>query len=212
MKKTGKNNQGMSLVEMIAAIAILSLCMAGFSLFIIKIWKTNAYIYETGQDTYVASRSVNLISDDMRKTAQAENGDYPILLASDFDLTAFIDIDNDGKTEKVHYFLDQDGDELQKEISEPSGSNPPTYSEEDDSVEILASHVVNHPGDPVFSYFGRNYLSDQTPFEVPVSSGEIVNIRLVKGKLLVDIRPYHSPDHVAIESFAQLRNLKDYEQ
>lgn len=202
----------MSFVEMIVAIGIFSLCLAGFSVFIIKIWKANAYIYETGQDTYIASRCVNLITDDMRKTAQAENGDYSLKLASDFDLTAFIDIDDDGKTEKVHYFLDQDTDELKKGVSEPSGSNPPAYSDGDDSVETLASHVVNESDDPAFSYFGRDYLSDQTPFEVPVSSAEIVSIRLVKVKLLVDIRPYHSPDHVVIESFAQLRNLKDYEQ
>jgi hypothetical protein len=112
----------------------------------------------------------------------------------------------------VHYFLDDNSQEIKKGIAEPSGDNPPTYPSGDDSVEVLASHIVNDSGDPIFSYFGRNYFSDQTPFTTHVSFGEILNIRLVKVKLLVDIRPYHSPDHVAIESFAQLRNLKDHEQ
>jgi hypothetical protein len=79
-------------------------------------------------------------------------------------------------------------------------------------VEVLASHVVNGSEDPVFSYFGRNYFSDETPFDTPVEAGEISSIRLVKVNLLVDVRPYHSPDHVTIESFVQLRNLKDHEQ
>jgi hypothetical protein len=204
--------KGMSLIEMVVAIAIFIFCLTGFSFFYVKIWKANSYIYEAGQDTYVASRSVNLTADEIKMAAQAENGDYPIKSASDFEFTVYVDDDEDGKTEKIHYFLDLDTDILKKGISEPTSDNPPSYSEEDDSVETITSHVVNEADDPVFSYFGRNFFSDDTPFDSPVSSEDIMLIKLVKVKLLVDVRPYHSPDHVAVESFAQLRNLKDYEQ
>jgi prepilin-type N-terminal cleavage/methylation domain-containing protein len=207
MNKICKNFQGMSLVEVIVAIGIFSVCMAGLSLFLVNTWKYNSYIYETGQDSLIASRAVNLVVKDLRKIKQADNGDYPVRSASDFDLTVFVDIDEDGDAEKVHYFVDQNSNELRMGVSEPSSSNPPAYSSGDDSVEILASHIVNDSDQVVFSYFGNNYLSNQTPFAVPVDSGEIINIKLIKVNLLVDIRPYQSPDHVTVESFVQLRNL-----
>jgi prepilin-type N-terminal cleavage/methylation domain-containing protein len=207
MGKILKNYQGMSLIEVIVAIGIFSLGIAGFSTLFVKSWQTNAYIYETGQDSFIASRSVSLVVEDLRRAKQAENGDYLIKSASNFDLIVFIDVDNDNEAEKVHYFLDQNTDELKRGISQPSSSNPPSYSSGDDSIEVLASHIVNNSDNPLFSYFSNNYISDQTPFDVPVASGELINIRLVKVKLLVDIRPYHSPDYVTIESFAKLRNI-----
>jgi len=212
MKKIFSDNRGLSIVEMLIVIWIMSVLMTGISIFLVKIWKDHAYTYETGQDTMIASRSVNLVGEDLRRTRQADNGDYAIVSADEFEVTAYIDIDNDDVTEKVHYFLDRGADQLKMGVSEPSGDIPPVYPSGDDTVEVLASHVVNEDADPPFGYFGRDYLLDDTPFSTPVGAGEIINIRLVKIKLLVDVRPYHSPDHVTIESFVQLRNLKDHEQ
>jgi len=212
MKKIFLDNRGLSLTEMLIVIGIMSLAMTGTAAFIAHVWKINAYIYETGQDTTIASRTVDLITTDLRRTRQADNGDYAISDADDFDLTAYIDIDGDETTERVHYFLDRDTDELKRGVTDPTGDIPPQYPSGDDTVETLASHVVNGDGMPVFTYFGRYYFADSTPFETPVESMEIINIRLVKVKLLVDVRPYHSPDHVPIESFVHLRNLKDHEQ
>lgn len=205
--KKRKNYPGLTLVELVVAITIVSLSVTGMSIFFIKAWRTNAYIYETGQDSLIASRVANSLVSDLRRAQEADNGDYLISSASEFDLIIYIDIDNDDDVEKVHYFLDQNTDKLSIGISEPSSSNPPTYSSGDDTVKVLASHVVNDSTTPLFSYFGNNYLSDSTPFSVPVSSSEISDIRLIKVNLWVDIRPYNSPDHITIESFAKLRNI-----
>ena len=194
-------------MEMIVAISIFSLGIAGFSLLFVKSWQMNSYIYETGQDSFIASRAVGIIINDLRRTRQADNGDYAIKSASDTDLVLYIDIDNDGETERVHYYLDSNADELRMGITDPSGNNPVIYPSGDDSVSVLASHVVNDSSHPVFSYFGNNYFTDNTPFSVPVDSSEIANIKIVKTSLWVDIRPYYSPDHITVESFAQLRNL-----
>jgi prepilin-type N-terminal cleavage/methylation domain-containing protein len=207
VKKSILNRSGLTLVELIVAIAIVSLSIAGMSIFFIKSWKMNAYIYETGQDSLIASRTVNSMTNNLRRIKQADNGDYPIYSASSFDLVTYVDVDNDGDTEKIHYFLNLNTDTLSMGVSEPSSSNPPTYSSGDDSVQVLSTHVLNNSETPLFSYFGNNYLTDSTPFSVPVSSSEIGNIRMVKVNLWVDIRPYSSPDFITIESFAQFRNL-----
>lgn len=207
MEKNFRKYKGLSFVEMIIAIGIFTMGILGFSLLFSKSWQMNSYIYETGQDSFVASRAVGNLVNDLRRARQADNGDYLIKSASDMDLVLYIDIDNDGATEKVHYFLDEDADELEMGVTEPSGTNPVTYASADGTVSILASHVVNDSDHPVFSYFGNNYFSDNTPFSVPVSSDEIADIRMIKASLWVDIRPYHSPDHITVESFAQLRNI-----
>ena len=208
MEKKYKKIKGMSLMEMIVAIGIMSIAMAGFSVLFVKSWQMNSYIFETGQDSFIASRAVRILVDDLRRARQADNGDYLISSASDMDLVIYIDIDNDNVTEKVHYYLDGSEDELNVGISNPSGSGSSiTYPSGDDAVSTLAAHVVNDSEHPVFSYFGNNYFSDNTPFGTPVSSGEIVNIRIIKTSLWVDIRPYQSPDHITVESFAQLRNI-----
>lgn len=212
MKKEHKKYKGMSLVEVMVAIGIFSIGILGFSLLLVSSWKSYSFIYETGQDSFVASRAVNLVVNDLRKIRQADNGDYPIKSASEFDLVVYVDIDNDGETEKVHYFLDQDNNLLRMGISEPSSDTPPEYSSGDDSVQTLASHVVNDSDKPAFSYFGSNYFNDAVPFTVPVASGKLSNIRIIRVELLIDIRPYNSPDHVSIQSISQLRNLKDYEE
>lgn len=209
MKEKYKKMEGLTFVETIVAIGIISLAVTGFSLLFVKSWKMNSYIFETGQDSFIASRAVGTLVDDLRRARQADNGDYLIKSASDMDLVLYVDIDNDNVTEKVHYYLDQDEDELMMGISNPSGSGSSvTYPSGDDSVSVLAGHVVNDSGHPVFSYFGNNYFLNNTPFSVPVSSGEIVNIRIIKTSLWVDIRPYQSPDHITVESFAQLRNIR----
>lgn len=207
MRKKIKKYKGLSFVEMIIAIGIFTMGILGFSLLFSKSWQMNSYIYETGQDSFVASRAVGNLVNDLRRARQADNGDYLIKSASDMDLVLYIDIDNDGATEKVHYFLDEDEDELEMGVTEPFGTNPVTYSSSDDTVSVLASHVVNDSEHPIFSYFGNNYFSDSTPFSVPVNTDEIADIRMVKVSLWVDIRPYQSPDHITIESFAQLRNI-----
>jgi prepilin-type N-terminal cleavage/methylation domain-containing protein len=207
IKKNRKNCSGLTLVEMIIAIAIMAMVSTGMSIFFIRSWKTNAYIYETGQDSFIASRLVNTTVDNLRRIRSADNGDYPIYSASEFDLVVYMDIDNDNDAEKVHYFLDQDTDEFRIGISEPSASNPPTYSSGDDSVSILSRHVLNDATTPIFSYFSNNYLADPTPFSAPVNSSEIINIKMIKINVWIDIRPYTSPDFINIESFAKLRNI-----
>jgi len=209
MNSKNKNFRGMGLVEMLIAIAIFTMGIGGFSILFQRSWQTNSYIYETGQDVFLASRAVNLIVSDLRRAKQADNGDYLFKSGDDFDLIIYIDIDKDGDVEKVHYYLELDDDQLIRGVSEPSSDNPPTYSSGDDSTTVLASHIVNSSSQPVFSYYSNNYLSDSNPFETPIDYEDIDNIRLIKVHLWADTRPYHSPDYTNIESFAQIRNLID---
>lgn len=195
----------MTLTEVLMAVFIMAITMEGFALLYMRSLRSNAFILEEGMTVFAVSRAVNSMVSDLRKIRQSDGGAYPILLGSDSELTVFLDIDSDGATEKVRYFLD--GSDMKRGVSDPiTDTAPVTYPDGDDSVSIIATRIVNTENQPVFYYYNENYPGDQVnnPLVTPVSVGDV---RLVKIHLLMNIDPARAPDNVNIQSFVQLRNL-----
>lgn len=199
--------RGMSFIEMIVAILIMLLGMSGFTYLFVDSWRSNKFIIEMGNASLLASRSVNNLVADLRKVRQADNGDYPIESGDDFDIKVYIDIDNDGVTERVHYYL-QSGS-LYRGVREPVGNLPVDYPNGDGTTTLLANSIINSNAQPVFSYYNDEYPSDTTnnPLATPVNVAEV---KMVKVHLMVNIDPLNVPEHINIESFAELRNLNGY--
>lgn len=201
--------RGMTLIEVIVAIFIMLVGMEGFTLLFLRSWQTNSFILETGLAASVASRAVNTSVSELRKIRQGDNGDYPLELGDEFELTAYIDIDADGVTERVHYFL-ENGD-FKRGIREPSATLPVTYASGDGSVTVLASAIANETTEPVFTYYNEDYPGDivNNPLTTPVG---IRDARLVKVRLVVNLDPNNVPEDTNIESFVEFRNLNSYTQ
>lgn len=197
----------MSFVEMIVALSIMSLGMVGFSMLLVNSWNSNKFIVEMGSAAQVASRGVNRVVAELRKIRQADNGDYPIESGNDFDVKVYIDIDGDGTTERVHYY--HNGTSLYEGITEPVAGLPITYPAGDGTTRVIANSIINSSANPVFSYYNDDYPSDTTnnPLPTPV---DVADVRMIKVHLMVNIDPFHAPEHVNIESFVQLRNLSNY--
>ncbi len=201
------HQKGMTLVELLVAIAIMLIVMNGFTYLLVKSWDNNKSIIETGLASTTASRAVNRTIIQLRAIKQADNGDYPIEDADDFDLTIYTDIDDDGVTERVHYFLDLTTDEFKQGVTDPNtASTPVSYSSGDTTVTVLARYITNESNDPVFSYYNDDYPGDTTnnPLSTPASLGDI---QLIKMKMKVNIDPVHAPENIYVESFVDLRNL-----
>ena len=198
--------QAMTLMELMIAIAIMLIAMEGFTLLFLKSWDTNKFIVEEGLASAAASHATTKIIRELRHVRQADNGDYPIESGSDFDLKVYLDIDDDDVTERVHYFLDLDTDQMKVGITEPTGTAPVSYPSADDSVAVLTNYVVNESTDPVFYYYNENYPGDtvNNPLATPVA---VDQARLIRVHLFVNINPVHAPDNINIESFVDLRNL-----
>ncbi len=199
--------RGMSFIEMIVALFILTIGMAGFSMLYINSWNSNKFIIETGNAASIASRGVSRTVAELRKVRQADNGDYPIESGDDFDIKVYIDIDGDGATERVHYYLQ--GTSLYEGVSEPIPGLPVTYPVGDDTVKVLANSIINSSTDPVFSYYNNDYPSDtvNNPLATPVN---VADVRMIKIRLMVNIDPNRAPNFINVESFVQLRNLTNY--
>jgi prepilin-type N-terminal cleavage/methylation domain-containing protein len=197
-----KYKKGMTIIEMLVAIGIFSIGMAGFTLLFMKTWQTNSFVIETGEIALQASRALTGTIKELRKVRQADNGDFAIKTADNFDLTVYLDDDNDDVTERVHYFLDLDADELKKGVSKPNSSL--VYPSNDQTTETLAQYVVNTEEQPLFSYFGQIYPGN--PLELPII---FPDVRLVKIHLWVNIKPLSAPDNINLESFVEMRNLNE---
>ncbi|MDD2766212.1 MAG: prepilin-type N-terminal cleavage/methylation domain-containing protein [Candidatus Moranbacteria bacterium] len=207
---TKKNLKGMTLVELMVAISIMLIAMGGFTTLFIKSWDTNKFVLEEGMASSNASYALGKVIKQLRGVKQADNGDFPVESADDFDLKVYVDIDHDDVTERVHYFLDLDTHELQRGVTNPTGSAPVSYPASDDSVSVIAEHITNTNANPLFLYYNKNYPGDTTnnPIATPA---DVSAIRLIQVHLWVDVNPAHPPNNINMESFVDLRNLKYYE-
>jgi len=90
--------------------------------------------------------------------------------------------------------------ELKKGTIDPDGS-PLTYNSENEEVSIISSYIRNGP--VIFEYFDEN--GDQI-IESPARLSDTKAMRIY---LVVNVNEDYAPDDVEIESYVQLRNLKD---
>lgn len=208
--KRYRSLKAMTLLELLIAISVTLIAMEGFTYLFIKTWDTNKFVLEEGMASAAASRATNKIVIQLRAVQQADNGDYPIESADDFDLVFYCDVDDDGVVERVHYYLDQVNDQLNMGVSNPIAGNPVTYPNSDDEVTVVTSYVVNESDNPIFYYYNDNYPGDtvNNPLSTPTNVG---NIQMIRVHLFVNINPVHAPDNINIESFVDLRNLHNYE-
>jgi prepilin-type N-terminal cleavage/methylation domain-containing protein len=206
-----KNYKGMSLVEMIIAIAIFSIGMAGFTALFSFSWKQNKYVMEMGQTTMAASQGMNKIVQYLREVRQGDDASYPVISADDNDLIVFGDYDKDGITERLHFYKLANGTDIIMGIRKPSTSLPKTYAAGDASTQIIASHIVNNATTPIFAYYDGNYPEDSV--NNPVATPAVPpNVRLIRIDLHINIDPNRPPDNVQIQSFVEIRNLNDHDR
>lgn len=197
----------MTLVEMMIAIAISTLILAGLSKLFVQSFQNNAFVLEEGQTALINQRAVDSLVRDIRRARQADNGNYPVVSGSGFDLVFYADADGDGKTERIHYFLDNGL--LKRGVRLPTAGSPVTYAPGDATVVTVATAIYNTPSEPIFTYYNANYPGDtvHNPLSMPIT---VSDVRLVKVHIAMNIDPNHAPDSINFESFAEFRNLNEY--
>ncbi|EKE21195.1 MAG: hypothetical protein ACD_7C00312G0012 [uncultured bacterium] len=197
-RKVISTRSGMTFSEVIVTIGIFSIIMVGVNQLFIKSWQNYNLVMHTNEASIAANRGMSDIINVLRRIREADNGGHPILGVGDFDLKVFSDIDKDGITEKVHYYLN--GTDLMVGKSNPSGF-PLTYPVGDDEVSVLIKNVVNSSAQPLFFYYNRENEIINAP------AGSINEIRMIEVNLFVDRRE----GDLSIKSYASLRNLSDYD-
>ena len=207
--KIGKilhSQKGLTLVEMLIAMVIFSLILIGTLMLIKYIYKNYGFVMEQGLSLNEVQKGLKVLTGDIRGGRQADSGAYAIVSADKFDFVFYADIDNDKITERVHYYFQNNS--IKKGVTNPTGT-PSSYPSGDQSTTTLVTHVINTTGQPLFYFYDTNYPVDQTnnPIAVPVT--DVSKIRLVKIDMFYNLDPFRAPNSIRLESFVEMRNLKD---
>ncbi|MDO8529575.1 MAG: prepilin-type N-terminal cleavage/methylation domain-containing protein [bacterium] len=209
LKDNSKFAKGMTLVEMLIAIFIFTMSIAGFSMLFVQSWKSNSYTLEMGESSMAASQGVNKMVNYIRGARQSDNGAYPIKSADENDLVIYADYDKDDVTERLHFY--KNGQDILMGATNPTAGMPKTYPSGDELILTLASHIVNDSNAPIFYYYDQNYPGDaiNNPMSVPAVA---FNVRLIKIYLKINIVSNRAPDNIEMQSFVEIRNLNDYDR
>lgn len=194
--------KGVSLIEMIVAISILSLMATGVAFYFSRIWPLQKFALDSAKAQLTASQSVTSLTKLFRNMRQSDSGDYALHTANSTGVIFFADQDGDAGVERVRVFLD--GTTLKMGIIHPVG-NPISYPVNQESVQILLTDTRNgvgsHPS-TIFHYYDEG--------NVELTGGfSIGDVRMIGIDLYVDINPSSSPEATHIESFASIRNLTE---
>jgi prepilin-type N-terminal cleavage/methylation domain-containing protein len=208
-KNKRKKYSGMSLVEMLIAIAIFAIGILGFSELFLHSWRQNSYTMEMGQASMAVSQGVNEMVQYLREVRQGDDGSYPVISADDNDLVVFDDYDRDSITERLHFY--RSGSDIIMGVRKPTTGLPKSYAAGDAETKIIASHIVNDAGTPIFAYYDSNYPEDSinNPIDTPAM---VPNVRLIRIDLHMNIDPNRAPDNIQIQSFVEIRNLNDHDR
>jgi prepilin-type N-terminal cleavage/methylation domain-containing protein len=191
-------NRGMTLVELLVAIAIIGIVLPSLYMGIQSLYETHSY---TLSRALALSKTTGVLKDivrDIRASVYSEDGELPLDLIATSSLTLYADTDFDGRVEKVRYFLDNTT--LRKGVVEPSSTS--SY----DGTEVvfeMANNIVNTANNvDLFRYYTA------TGTEV-FNQADILDVKRVDVYLEAEQRFGVKSGGVSLRSSASVRNLKD---
>lgn len=193
-----KKQNGFTLLEVIVALGIFTALVSIVTIFFIQGYRINNFSSELDLQVKHARDGLEIITKEIREASDSDRGDYLIEDVQNQSLVFYSDIDGDGSSEKVRYFLT--GNNLTKGVIDPTGS-PPQYSQANEVLTTIASYI-NNQTTAIFTYFDSN----NNQLTAPINKNRI---RLIHIYLKTDIDPGKSPQQYDLETDIQIRNLKD---
>ncbi len=143
-----------TLIETIVAIAVFGLILAATTALIFAGYRINRYNWEQSIAVSEARKGIQTMVKEIRGARPGEEGSFPIEKAADKEFIFYSDIDKDGATERVRYFLGTAGGGSQTKHCETSltgGSCSVVFSDFLSGELQTAELIVSVDGD-----FGRN--------------------------------------------------------
>jgi type II secretory pathway pseudopilin PulG len=94
-----------TLIETIITIAVFTLVFGAVSSLIVMGYRTQSYTWQQSMAINEARKGIETMVKEIREARSGDDGSYPIELAEDKEFIFYSDIDKDGDTERVRYFL-----------------------------------------------------------------------------------------------------------
>ena len=100
-----KKGKGFTLIETLIAIAILAIITIAVFSSIVLLYRTQSFSWNQAVAVEEARVGIRTMTKEIREAKLGDNGSYPIEKADDKEFVFYGDIDKDGQTEKIRYFL-----------------------------------------------------------------------------------------------------------
>lgn len=199
MQSTRKHKRGFTLVETVVVVGVFVLIMGAIMSAILYFYRTNAHTVEQIYAVESARKGIELMVRDLRETAYADHGGYPLVSIDDTEILFYSDVDRDDSVERIRYRIVNGV--LEKGVTNATGV-PAVYNDADEVFSVVSTDVRNIPeGIDLFSYF------DEAGVEV-TNFGNVTDVVFVTIELIININPARLPENFTLRSSAALRNLK----
>lgn len=201
-----KNNlqKGFTLLELILSTFIFGAITALVAGFAVYYFQTYSFSFEENQAINSTQSALTTMIRDIREARSGDNGAYTIVQADDFSFTFYSDVTNDGRTDRVRYFLN--GTQLQKGVIEPT-QVPVTYPIATEKIKTIAD-FVDTAGLPIFKYANGNWPADTTNNPLPQNQ-RILNTRFITVYIRINVSNNYSAQPFELTSGVQIRSLKN---
>ena len=190
---------GFTLMEVLIAMSIFSGILLTVSIFGLDLYDFTIFIGENLSAQQEIQATLQVMTVDMKMMNQSVLGSYAIESTSQNALTFYSDIDGDGLTDRVRYFLE--GNILKKGIIKPGGS-PMNYSGTEKITEMV--HNIYTPSGNIFAYYNSSYTGNEAALTFPIN---ISVVRLIKVNITVDQSPADAASRINLSASVNIRNL-----
>jgi prepilin-type N-terminal cleavage/methylation domain-containing protein len=195
---------GFTLIELIIVIGILAGAVFVIGMFGLDISDFGIILGDTFTAQSEIQQSLSSMILELRSMSLSAAGGYPIVTASPNLLEFFSDINDDGITEKIRYFIQ--GNIFMRGETGATGS-PLTYDPANEEIkELVHNLVIPGAGDvPIFSYYDQNYTGSQAAMISPIS---VSNVRFISIQLTADASPQNIKSRISLTAGIMIRGLK----
>lgn len=172
--------KGYTLLELILAIFLFSSIVGFVSFFFLSYLRAYSFSFEHQRIINEAQGGMTQMIREIRKIRNGDNGSWPIIQADDYSFVFYADVTNDGRTDRVRYFLD--GTELKRGVIEPTAV-PVSYPPQQETITTIA-RFVQATSSAMFRYYNGDWPGDTINNPLPPSQ-RILNTRFVEITLTI---------------------------
>jgi len=199
-----KQTSGFTLVEVLVAAFIFSAIAALVAGFAVYYFKTYSFSFEENQQIGAAQAGLTRMIRDIREARSGDDGAYTLAQTDDNTFIFYSDVTNDGRTDRVRYFLN--GTSLQKGVIEPTAV-PVTYPTASEKITTIADNV-DMGGKPLFTYYNGDWPSDVINNPL-TQSQRLLNTRYLSVYVRINTTSNFSAQPFELTTGVGIRSLKN---
>ncbi|PCI89594.1 hypothetical protein COB18_03480 [Candidatus Kaiserbacteria bacterium] len=193
-----QSQRGFTLIETLVLLFVFVIILGAIVSSLIFAYRGQRFALEQAEATRSARIGMESTIRALREMSTADDGAYPVISMATSSVAFYSDYDNDGRIERIRYFLD--GADYKRGVTESSGT-PLVYSLDDEVIKILSDNVRNNVVDvPVFTYYDQDGV-------VISNYAAIDTVTFIVVRVLVNIHPERAPNDFELRSSATLRNI-----